>query len=238
MFNLVLGSFTVPDPVEDEPEDPVQEEDPTSTPISTDIDVGDIFVTENDCAFARNNDPGIGVYEPGDNCPDGPKIIVYDGSNGKDTEVPGCIADPNSLPNACRGMSSIIGHTIYSQRFKMRDLGNSKELLGSMQATTISTMIGDNVSALKNVIISISENPGAFNSVGKKCKDVTASENSDFFITQAGSNIAMENPGKYCELVPGQTYYVNTRHDAGDSKNCGINGTCQHTVVDRTVDPS
>ena len=235
-FNLVLGSFKEPDPVEPDPVDPVQDEEPIQDPDPQVVNFGNVTVEENDCAWARENDRGNGVFEPGDNCPNGPKIVIYDGSKGKDTEVPGCISFPDSLPSVCRGFDTIIGHTIYSQRLKMKDLGQARELIGMMQVTTINTMIGNDVSALKNVIISISENPGAFNNVSIGCKDVTASENSDVFITQSGSKISQERPGKYCELTPGKTYYVNTRHDGGDSINCGRNGTCQHTVVDRMVD--
>lgn len=235
-FNLVLGPFKEPDPVEPDPEDPPQDEEPIPDPGPQVVNFGEVTVEENDCAWARENDPGNGVFEP-EECPNGPKIVIYDGSQGKDTDLPGCIASPSLLPSQCRGFDSIIGHTIYSQRFTMRDLGKAKELIGMFQATSINLMIGDSVSNLKNLIISVSENPGAFNNVSTGCKDVTASENSDVFITQSGSKLSQERPGKYCELTPGKTYYVNTRHEGGDSKNCGKSGTCQHTVVDRTVDP-
>lgn len=227
-FNVVLGGV---------PSDP----DPTITPVvnptitpvvnPNGVDIGPL-VAENACEWARDNDPGTGLYVPGDGCSAGLGLVIYDGSVGTDTEVPGCIESPFALPNSCRGLTSVIGHTIYAQRLKWVDVGTAKELIGQIQATTINTMIGDSVSAFKNIIISVSEIPGQFNTT-LNCKDVTASENSDVWVVQSDSKIAKERPGKYCEVTPGKTYYINARFDRGQSANCGKNATCQYTLVER-----
>ena len=176
-------------------------------------------------------DPGTGVFIPSIKCPG---IVIADPSNFGVTRIANCIGKPDNLPNDC-ARRSVVGHTVYALRLSLPDLGDNKEQFSQVQATTINTM-GDDLSAYKNLIISLSKYPGDFAPENPKCKDITASENSDVVFIQANSDIALQNPGRYCTYEPNQIYYINSRLDAGLSANCGklVDGafvTCTYDVV-------
>ena len=222
-FNAILGGVEVEPKVDPTPPTP-----PTPP--------GDL-VEENACELARDNDVGnFGVYDTADDCPDGPRLVIYDGSNSRDTSIPGCVGQPDVLSAGCKGFTSIIGHTIYAQRLDWVDLGANSEKVGFVIATTINDMIGENVSEYKNMIASVSPIPGEFNTTNN-CNDITAAENATVIVVQSGSDVALENAHRYCVLTPGVRYYINSRHDEGKSINCGLDGTtCQHTLVNRVPD--
>ena len=184
------------------------------------------------CEWARDHDTGTGVFLPTPNCQD---LIVYDGNDNSDTLIPNCVAQPGILSKLCTGPNTVKGHTIYSQRLLWKDRGTKKELVGMIQVTSINQMIGSNLGPYKNLIVAVSRIPGNFNT-SESCRDITASENSDVAVIQADSQLALDNPGKFCELEVGTLYYVNARFDGGLSEQCGVDANCRYDVVERLPD--